>query len=34
MAADQRIGIDLPQKFLIWEKSTGEVFITYNDPAT
>ena len=32
MQADQRIGIDLPQKFLVWEDSDGSVNITYNDP--
>lgn len=32
MQSDQRIGIDLPQKFLIWEDRGGGVFITWNDP--
>lgn len=29
---DQRIGLDLPQKMLVWENDSGEVIITYNDP--
>lgn len=32
MQATPAIGIDLPQKFLVWEDSDGRVFITYNDP--
>lgn len=32
MQADQRIGIDLPLKFLVWETADGSVNITYNDP--
>lgn len=32
MQADQRIGLDLPQKMLVWENDSGEVIITYNDP--
>ncbi len=32
MQADQRTGIDLPQKMLIWEDRNGGVNITYNDP--
>lgn len=32
MQANQRIGIDLPQKFLFWEDRHGNVNITYNDP--
>lgn len=31
MEASRSIGIDLPQKFLVWEDD-GEVFVTYNDP--
>jgi uncharacterized protein (DUF302 family) len=29
---DQSIGLDLPQKFLVWEDRDGTVNITYNDP--
>jgi len=32
MQANQRIGIDLPQKFLVWQDREGNVNITYNDP--
>ena len=32
MQVDQRIGIDLPQKFLVWEDRQGGVYISYNDP--
>lgn len=32
MQENQTVGIDLPQKFLVWEDAQGEVFITYNDP--
>ncbi len=32
MQVDQRVGIDLPQKFLVWEDKKGNVNITYNDP--
>ncbi|WP_233710608.1 DUF302 domain-containing protein [Natronococcus pandeyae] len=31
MQASRSVGIDLPQKFLLWEDD-GEVFVTYNDP--
>ena len=30
MAVDQRIGIDLPLKALVWEDAQGKVWITYN----
>ncbi len=33
MQAQQSIGIDLPQKMLVWESEDGEVFVAYNDPA-
>ena len=33
MQTDQHIGIDLPQKFLIWEDEHGGVSISYNDPS-
>lgn len=32
MQNTQEIGIDLPQKMLIWEDREGDVQITYNDP--
>lgn len=32
MQNTQEAGLDLPQKFLIWEDRRGEVFITHNDP--
>ena len=32
MQNQQAIGIDLPQKFLVWEDRSGDVHITYNDP--
>lgn len=33
MQNDQSIGLDLPQKFLVYEDEAGDVFIAYNDPA-
>ena len=32
MQASQTIGIDLPQKMLVYEDATGQVFVAYNDP--
>jgi uncharacterized protein (DUF302 family) len=32
MRADQRTGLDLPLKALIWEDASGRVFVTYSDP--
>ena len=32
MQATQEVALDLPQKFLVWKRRPGEVFITYNDP--
>ena len=32
MQEDQRIGLDLPQKYLVWEDRDGGVYITWNDP--
>lgn len=32
MQADQRIGIDLPQRLLVREDPDGQVSIAYNDP--
>lgn len=31
MQAEQTVGIDLPQKFLVWEEK-GKTFIAYNQP--
>ncbi len=33
MKCGQSIGIDLPQKALIWKAENGEVWYTYNDPS-
>ena len=33
MQSAQSVGIDLPLKALAWEDETGQVWITYNDPA-
>jgi len=32
MQCSQSIAIDLPQKALIWEDETGQVWLSYNDP--
>lgn len=32
MQCGQTIGIDLPQKALIWQDESGQVWLTYNDP--
>ena len=32
MAKQQSVGIDLPQKMLIWQDDSGQVWLTYNDP--
>ncbi|NOK58040.1 MAG: DUF302 domain-containing protein [Chloroflexi bacterium AL-W] len=32
MQSQQTIGIDLPQKMLVWEDGDGQVRVTYNDP--
>ena len=32
MKSNQTIGIDLPQKALIWKDEAGQVWIAYNDP--
>jgi len=32
MQADQRTGLDLPLKALVWEDAAGKVFVTYSDP--
>lgn len=33
MECAQTVGIDLPLKALVWEDSTGTVWLAYNDPA-
>ena len=33
MQAERSIGLDLPQKVLVWEDAAGDVFLAYNDPA-
>lgn len=33
MQADQRIGIDLPLKALIWQDADDKVWLTYTEPA-
>jgi len=33
MQIDQRIGIDLPLKFLVWTGADGKTHVSYNDPA-
>ena len=32
MQADQRIGIDLPLKLLVWQDASGKTWLSYNDP--
>lgn len=32
MQADQRAGLDLPLRMLVWENEQGEVFVSYHDP--
>lgn len=32
MNENQTVGIDLPQKFLVFENEKNEVFVVYNDP--
>jgi uncharacterized protein (DUF302 family) len=32
MKANQEIGIDLPQKMLVYKDGNGDVFVVYNDP--
>ncbi len=32
MQSSQSIGIDLPQKALVWEDESGKVWLSYNDP--
>jgi uncharacterized protein (DUF302 family) len=33
MECAQTVGIDLPQKTLVWQDASGDVFLAYNDPA-
>jgi uncharacterized protein (DUF302 family) len=33
MECAQSVGIDLPLKALVWEDSSGQVWLAYNDPA-
>jgi len=33
MQSAQTLGIDLPQKMLVYENADGEVNVAYNDPA-
>ena len=32
MQSAQTVGIDLPQKMLVWEAADGQVYLAYNDP--
>ena len=32
MQAGQTVGVDLPQKMLVYETASGDVFVAYNDP--
>ncbi len=34
MQVNQEIGVDLPQKMLVYEDEKGDVYIVYNDPKT
>jgi uncharacterized protein (DUF302 family) len=33
MQRDQRIGLDLPLKVLVWQDAVGKTWLTYSDPA-
>ena len=33
MNCQRTVAIDLPQKMLIWEDDTGQVWVAYNDPS-
>ena len=33
MQSSRTVGIDLPQRFLVWEDEDGQVYMTWNDPA-
>ncbi len=32
MTSDQRVGIDLPMKALVWQDEAGKVWLSYNSP--
>lgn len=32
MVCNQTVGVDLPQKALVWEDGSGQVWLGYNDP--
>ena len=32
MQSNQKVGIDLPLKALVWEDAAGKTWLTYNDP--
>lgn len=34
MKADQRAGLDLPLRILVWENEDGRVFLTYRSPSS
>lgn len=34
MKADQRAGLDLPLRMLVWENEDGRVFVTYRSPTS
>lgn len=34
MQADQRAGLDLPLRMLVWQNEQGEVMVSYHDPMT
>ena len=34
MQENQAIGVDLPQKMLVYENEKGDVYLVYNDPKT
>jgi uncharacterized protein (DUF302 family) len=33
MQADQRAGLDLPLRMVVWQHKDGQVFVSYHDPA-
>ena len=32
MQSDQTVGIDLPLKVLVWQDTSGDTLLSYNDP--
>ena len=32
MQQDQKVGVDLPLKTLVWQDAAGQVWLTYDDP--